>query len=57
MFDFMFVIRLLVSTVYVFFFREGDVEECTALVSQSVQRFLPEAARDQPLWHASYLQS
>jgi len=37
--------------------REGDVEECTALASQSVQRFLPEAARYQPLLHALYLRS
>jgi len=38
-------------------FDQGTVEECTALASQSVQRFLPEAARYQPLLHASYLRS
>ena len=42
---------------YMFLSREEDVEESTALASQSVQRFLPEAARDQPLLHASYWRS
>ena len=34
-----------------------SVEECTVLASQSVQRFLPEAARYQSLLHASHLRS